>query len=160
VVPWTAFWSLAYGMGTASIAILKRNEAIAARNAAPVFHWLPTDDPVLFTLQVASGLVAISLTVFVLKAIAAAGRLVFGREMFFASETYEVDVSNVPNSSENLTILTLDPGPTPKGLRHGLYSHPLFPTAVERWLSDCLERSPQTAPHSPSSGWKPPEQRR
>jgi len=75
--------------------------------------------------------------------------------MFFASETYEVDISNVPNSSENLTILTLDPGPTPKGLRHGLYSHPFFPTAVERWFSHRSERSPTWRSHSSSATTSP-----
>jgi hypothetical protein len=64
------------------------------------------------------------------------GRAFFGVEMAFASELLELDVSAVPDSSNNVEAQTLEPEPSEQknGMRHGLYSHNSAADRIHEWL--------------------------
>jgi hypothetical protein len=74
------------------------------------------------------------LMMLVLRAVAALGRLIFGREMFNLTEGYELDASDSPDSDKNLRIVTAAPEFSGKGMRHGLYYNTYAVQEMARWL--------------------------
>jgi hypothetical protein len=140
-LPLMALLNFAYQLVITSFAVMVGSEWVHPRDPNR-FTEGPGDDPVVFAISVLSVPVLISCVLIGIKLVAACGRLVFGREMIFSSERLEMDISNVPDSSESLTVATLEPNVTPKGLRHGLYTHPFFHVTVRDWfVSKMAERS-------------------
>jgi hypothetical protein len=86
-----------------------------------------------------------------LRLIEILGRTFFGREMAFASDLLELDVSAIPDCSNNVEVQTLGPefGERNKGLRHGVYSHGQSLFRIHDWLQRVptgVNRDSQGAP--------------
>ena len=60
----------------------------------------------------------------------------FGRELFFESLNIVLTVDSVPDANCNVDVVTLTETQTSvRGLRHGIYAHPMCPRIVAYWLA-------------------------
>jgi hypothetical protein len=99
------------------------------------------DDLIKFAAGLGGWAVIFLFVILVFRIVAILARLVFGRDLLFLTEGYEINTSDAPDSHEHVRIVTVGPDVSQKGFRHKLYYNAYAVQGIAEWLLDKLKGS-------------------